>query len=154
MRSASSNRAQPRAHILLVDDNQDGLVARRSVLEELGHDVISARCGSDALRAVAEKNPDLIITAYSMSPTNSLELIAELRQQNFTKPIILLSGLAETLGFTPKNTGADAVIQKSANEVAHLIRHTQRLLSAPKKAAGTSRRSSRNLRSKTAANDY
>ncbi|MBV9157963.1 MAG: response regulator, partial [Acidobacteriaceae bacterium] len=54
--------------ILLVDDNQDGTVARRSVLEELGYNVISASCGLDALQQVQNQNFDLIITDYKMAP--------------------------------------------------------------------------------------
>jgi hypothetical protein len=34
----------------------------------------------------------------------------------------------EPLGLTEENTGADAVIPKSANEVAHLLRSVKRLV--------------------------
>ena len=71
-----------------------------------------------------------------MSPMDGLELIANLRKRGFQKPIILLSGFAETLGMRSENTGADVVIQKSSNEVANLVRYTRRLLT-PKKPAGT-----------------
>jgi CheY-like chemotaxis protein len=84
----------------------------------------------------AERSPDLIITDYRMSPMDGLELIALLRKRGFLNPIILLSGFAETLGMHSENTGADVVIQKSANEVANLVRHTKRLL-MPKKPAGS-----------------
>ena len=70
-----------------------------------------------------------------MSPMGGLELIGKLREQNFRGPIILLTGFAETLGLSPENTGADIVIQKSANEVAALVRNTKRLLNPPKKPA-------------------
>ena len=62
-----------------------------------------------------------------------LEFIGKLRERNFRGPIILLTGFAETLGLSPENTGADIVIQKSANEVAALVRNTKRLLNPPKK---------------------
>jgi CheY-like chemotaxis protein len=132
MRSVSSNRASKSALILLVDDNCDGIIARRSVLEELGYQVVSAGCGSDALNLHKEHNPDLVITDYRMYPMNGLELIAQLRQRGFSNPIILLSGFAETLGMRSETTGADVVIQKSSNEVVNLVRHTKRLLT-PKK---------------------
>jgi CheY-like chemotaxis protein len=136
MRSVSSQSAPSDALILLVDDNRDGIIARRSVLEELGYRVVTAGCGSDALDLHAERSPDLIITDYRMAPMNGLELIAQLRKRGFHNPIILLSGFAETLGMHSENTGADVVIQKSANEVANLVRHTKRLLT-PKKPAGS-----------------
>jgi CheY-like chemotaxis protein len=136
MRSASLPRASTPALILLVDDNPDGVMARRSVLEELGYRVITAGCGSDALQSIEESVFDLVITDYRMSPINGLELIARLRKKDFRNPIILLTGFAESLGLRPDNTGADIVIMKSANEVSNLVRHTKRLLN-PKKPPGT-----------------
>ena len=145
MRSVPVNRAPTHALILLVDDNKDGVIARRSVLEELGYQVVTAGCGSDALHLVEERNLDLVITDYRMSPMDGLELIARMRQNGFTNPIILLSGFAETLGMRSDTSGADVVIQKSANEVANLVRHTKRLLT-PKKPAGQAGRKPVNSR--------
>ena len=59
MRSVSSLRASTPALILLVDDNRDGVMARRSVLEELGYRVVTAGCGSDALQSIEESVFDL-----------------------------------------------------------------------------------------------
>jgi CheY-like chemotaxis protein len=137
MRSSRSNLLRKSATILLVDDNRDGVLARQSVLEELGYQVVPAHSGADALK-LTEKQPfDLIITDYKMSPMDGLALIAELRGREYTKPIILLSGFAESIGLSPENTGADSVIQKSSNEIATLLRQTGRLLS-PKKPAASS----------------
>src|SRR5690242_21446563 len=97
MRSVPSNRAQVPACILLVDDNRDGVIARRSVLEELGYKVVAAGCGTDALKTVEQQTFDLVITDYKMSPMNGLELITRLREKNFSNPIILLTGFADTL---------------------------------------------------------
>lgn len=135
MRSAPSNRVSNSASILLVDDNSDGILARRTVLEELGYKVVSAGCGSDALQKVAKQNFDLIVTDFKMEPMNGLELIAKLREASFVNPIILLTGFADSVGLKPENTGADVVIQKSSNEVATLLRHAKRLAQAPKKPA-------------------
>lgn len=135
MRSAPSYRAETPAVILLVDDNCDGVLARRALLEELGYKVISACCGSDALTFVEREHIDLIITDYRMAPVDGVEMITQLRQRNFCNPIILLTGFAESLGLGPENTGANVVVQKSANEVANLLRHTKRLLSPPRKPA-------------------
>jgi CheY-like chemotaxis protein len=137
MRSAPSHRAQVPASILLVDDNADGVVARRSVLEELGYKVVSASSGYDGLQTLEQQKFDLVITDYKMSPIDGLEFIATLRQRGFRIPVILLSGFAETIGFREDSSGADAVIQKSANEVAQLLRCTKRLLTPAKKPAAS-----------------
>ncbi len=128
--------------ILLVDDNLDGVLARQSVLEELGYHVVPAHCGSEALRLAEQQTFDLVITDYKMSPMDGLELIAELRRREFSNPIILLSGFAESIGLKPESTGADSVIQKSSNEISTLLRQTSRLLS-PKKPAASSRAKAR-----------
>ena len=148
MRSVSSFRASGHALILMVDDNRDGVLARRSVLEELGYEVISACCGADALKLVDEHEFDLVVTDFKMSPMDGLELIKNLRADEFSKPIILLSGFVENLGLRPESTGADAVVQKSANEVANLLRHTKRLLNPPRKPASGSGGPPRSTRGK------
>ncbi len=150
MRSAPSNRVSSSAHILLVDDNGDGILARRTVLEELGYNVVSAGCGADALQNVEKQNFDLVITDFKMAPMNGLQLIEKLRERNFSNPIILLTGFAESLGLKPDTTGADVVIQKSANEVATLVRHTKRLLHAPKKPARSHQARDKSARSRAA----
>jgi CheY-like chemotaxis protein len=119
--------------ILLVDDHADGLAARRSVLEELGYTVVTAGSGPDALEQAGKRAFDLVIADHKMLPMSGVELIARLRQRDFRKPIILLSGFVECLGLSEQATGADLVIQKSANEIARLIRSAQWLLGVPKK---------------------
>ena len=65
-----------------------------------------------------------------------------LRKQTPDIPIVLISGFVDTLGMNEANSGADAVIQKSANEVTHLVRAVNRLLRrkpAKKPMAGDTR---------------
>src|SRR5947209_5772895 len=139
MRSTQSNLAHHPALILLVDDNHDGILARRSILEELGYRVVTANSGAEALTRIEEQVFDLLITDYKMSPIDGLELIAELRKRQMSIPIILLTGFADTIGLSPGSTGADVVVQKSSNEVPTLVRSTKRLLAPPKKPAGSQR---------------
>jgi len=120
--------AAPSAHILLVDDNRLGLVARKSVLEELGYHITTALEGTTALELYAAGKFDLVITDYKMPKMNGLELIRRIRERAANAPIILISGYADALGMNEENTGADAVIPKSANEVVQLVRCVNRLL--------------------------
>ncbi len=123
------------AHILLVDDNRLGLVARKSVLEELGYQITTALEGVTALELYGAGKFDLVITDYKMPRMNGLELIQRIRELAANAPIILISGYADALGMNEENTGADAVIAKSANEVVQLVRCVSRLLrrGTPKK---------------------
>jgi len=114
--------------ILLVDDNVSGSTARKTVLEELGHKIHMASNGADALEQFSQNKYDLVVTDYKMPRMDGLELIARLRKQQPEIRIVLVSGFVDTLGLNEAITGADAVIQKSANEVTHLVRAVNRLL--------------------------
>src|SRR5579871_282306 len=116
------------ARILLVDDNTHGLAARKNVLEELGHQTVTAASGVEALECVAEHKFNLVVTDYKMPRMDGLELIVRLRKQSPGLPVILISGFVDTLGLNEQNTGADIVIQKSNHEVTHLVRAVGRLL--------------------------
>jgi CheY-like chemotaxis protein len=121
--------AHPGATILLVDDNPHGLVARRTVLEELGYAVHTRQSGAEALELFVSQPVDLVITDFRMPSMEGTELIARLRELRADLPIILLSGFVEPLGLTEKSTGADVVLSKSAGELGFLLRSVRRLLS-------------------------
>lgn len=127
MKTASS-AAKETSHILLVDDNSHGLIARKAVLEEVGYKVSTARSGEEALATYAERKFDLVVTDYKMPKMNGAELIQEIRKSDSKARIILLSGFVEPLGLNEKSTGADVVIAKSSGEVANLVRAVARLL--------------------------
>jgi CheY-like chemotaxis protein len=116
------------ARILLVDANANGLKARKTVLEELGYKTVTASCGDDALELFGRQKFDLVVTDYKMPRMDGLQLISCLRERAPEVPIVLISGFVETLGLSEQNTKADAVIQKSSNEVTHLTRSVARLL--------------------------
>jgi CheY-like chemotaxis protein len=116
------------SRILLVDDNANGLKARKMVLEELGYGIVTASNGHDALERFAPRTFDLVVTDYKMPRMDGLELIVHLRQIEPELLIILISGFVDSMGLNEENTKADAVIQKSANEVSHLSRAVARLL--------------------------
>lgn len=127
--------------ILLVDDNRDGLLVRRLLLEEQGCTVQSASNGEEGLKLFEAGVFDVIVTDYRMPRMNGLELIVRIRRLAPAARIILISALVEPLGLNEANTGADAVIGKTVNEPAQLARWVKRLLNrAPaRKPAGSQR---------------
>jgi CheY-like chemotaxis protein len=115
-------------NVLLVDDNRDGLLVRKALLEELGYCVTVAKNGEEGLKLFESSNFNVVVTDYRMPRMNGVELIEHIRKADPNARIILLSGFVEPLGLTEENTGADAVIAKSANEPAHLVRWIKRLV--------------------------
>lgn len=129
--------AQKAARILMVDDNGLGLVARKTVLEELGHRITVASTAMDALELFHTQSFDIVITDFKMPAMNGVELIARLREIRDDIATILISGFTDALGLNEATTGANAVIQKSAQEVPQLIKAVGKLTrTPPKKPAG------------------
>jgi len=118
-------------YILLVDDNRDGLLVRRSLLEEVGCRVKMAANGEEGLKLFEAEKFDVVVTDYRMPRMDGAELIQHIRKLDPNARVILLSGFVEPLGLTEQNTGADAVITKSSNEPAHLVRSVKRLANRP-----------------------
>jgi CheY-like chemotaxis protein len=114
--------------ILLVDDNRDGLLVRRSLLEEVGYRVQIACNGEEGLKLFESCHFDVVVTDYRMPRMDGAELIRRIRQLNPHARIILLSGFVVPLGLTEEVSGADVVIAKSAHEPVHLLSWVKRLV--------------------------
>jgi CheY-like chemotaxis protein len=116
------------ANILLVDDSRDGLLVRRALLEELGYSVQVAINGEEGLKLFESSSFDVVVTDYRMPMMDGRQLIQRIRQLDPNARVIMLSGFVDPLGLTEQNTGADAVIAKTSNEAAHLVRSVKRLV--------------------------
>jgi CheY-like chemotaxis protein len=125
--------------ILLIDDNRNGLLVRKSILEEHGLSVAPSSSAEDAVCAFRSSDFDLVITDYKMAKMSGEDVIRMVRESaKPSTPVVLISALVDTLGLTEKNTGADCVIPKSSTEAAHLVRAVNRLLRpAPRKSASS-----------------
>ena len=119
------------ARILIVDDNPSGLAARRSVLEELGHRVHTCASAPEALEHCRKTPFDIVVTDYRMPDMDGSVFIQELRKTHPQTGVIMISGFTDALGLNEASTGADVVIQKSAQEVGRLIRAVNRLSKKP-----------------------
>lgn len=128
MKNSQASAALRAARILLIDDNRNGLMVRKTVLEEQGYETEIASNGEDGLSKFQSHSFDLVVTDYRMPKMNGKEVIAEIRKVKKDMPVILVSGMVDPLGLNEQNTGADAVVAKTNNEVSHLLRAVTRLL--------------------------
>jgi CheY-like chemotaxis protein len=90
--------------ILVVDD--DALISMSTVdmLEDMGHQVLEASSGAQALEIVkAAKRVDLVITDYSMPGMNGAELALGLRQIRDDLPVLVATGYSDL----PQGAGID-----------------------------------------------
>jgi CheY-like chemotaxis protein len=119
------------AKILLIDDCRNGLLIRSALLEDMGCKVEIACNGEEGLKIFDHGHFDVVVTDYRMPGISGLEVIGKIREKDPLARIILLSAMAEPLGLTEENTGADAVIAKTFSEAALLPRTVKRLLNRP-----------------------
>lgn len=82
--------------IVAVDDDSLVLMNTAALLEDLGHSVIEANSGADAVAYVRD-NPDidLLITDQAMPAMTGIQLVGQLAQDYPDLPIILATGYAE-----------------------------------------------------------
>ncbi|MBD9586024.1 PAS domain S-box protein [Pseudomonas sp. PDM03] len=94
----------PRLCVLVVDDDSLVLTSTCLLLEDLGHQVISAVSGAQALTVLdSEQAIDLVITDMAMPQMNGAQLAQAIRSIRPDLPIILATGYAERLeGFATK----------------------------------------------------
>ncbi|MBD9462299.1 PAS domain-containing sensor histidine kinase [Pseudomonas sp. Pdm06] len=98
---AAIEEAPPPVHelkVLVVDDDSLVLTSTRLLIEDLGHRVLCAPSGAQALE-LYERNPDidLVITDMAMPQMDGAQLAKLLRDRQPTLPIILATGYAERL---------------------------------------------------------
>lgn len=86
-----------RQRILVVDDDAIILMNTAALLEDLGHDVIEAASGDEALVQL-RAHPDIaiLITDQAMPGMTGSELIAAARAERRELPVILATGYGET----------------------------------------------------------
>ncbi|AWN35742.1 MHYT domain-containing protein [Methylobacterium radiodurans] len=83
--------------VLVVDDDPLVLENTAAMLEDLGHRVIEARSGEEALSILRRtQRLDLIITDQAMPGMTGLQLAAQIAVERSGLPVILASGFAET----------------------------------------------------------
>ncbi|MBB3934229.1 PAS domain-containing hybrid sensor histidine kinase/response regulator [Aureimonas phyllosphaerae] len=86
----------PPARILVVDDDMLVSMSTVDMLRDLGHDVLEAASGAEALEILAQDGPfDLMITDYAMPRMNGAELARAARGSYPRLPILLATGNAE-----------------------------------------------------------
>ena len=81
--------------VLIVDDDGPSRAVLSIVCGARGHSVIEAACGADAMAAVTEWHPDLILLDVSLPDMSGLEVCRLVREAGTDIPILMLSGHAD-----------------------------------------------------------
>jgi PAS domain S-box-containing protein len=99
-----------RIEILLVDDRAENLLALEAILEPLGHTLIRAQSGEEALRAVLRHDFAVILLDVQMPGMNGFEVARIVKSRERTRhiPIIFLTAISkeDEYVFTGYSVGA------------------------------------------------
>ena len=93
---ASAARGARGERLLLVDDDTDVRDIVSRVLSELGYVVREASGGQEALAALSDFHPDLLIVDFAMPNMNGAEVVTSARGRNAHLKILFLSGYADS----------------------------------------------------------
>jgi CheY-like chemotaxis protein len=87
--------APEQVRILLVDDRPENLVALEAILSSLDHELVLARSGEEALKALLTHEFALILLDASMPGMDGFETAARIKRREKTRdtPIIFLTAL-------------------------------------------------------------
>lgn len=100
-----------RYRILLVDDEPTIRLIGAKLLESRGYEVLTAEDGFDALSALRESLPDIIISDLRMPSMNGFEFLSVVRHRFPHLPVIAISGEYSGVN-VPESVLADAFFEK------------------------------------------
>ncbi|WP_281179517.1 response regulator [Nocardia inohanensis] len=107
-----SNPAAAPIKVLVVDDEPQILRALRINLSVRGYEVTTAANGAAALRAAAEKHPDVVVLDLGLPDMDGIEVLAGLRGWTST-PVIVLSARTDSSDKVEAlDAGADDYVTK------------------------------------------
>lgn len=114
-----------RKTLLLIDDREDELGLRQSVLEHFGYGVLAAGTGQEGLELLASHAVDEVLLDYQMPEMNGEMVATEMRRTKPGVPILMLSGCVSV----PKSVRklVDGFIAKGVS-LEFLLREIERLL--------------------------
>jgi DNA-binding response OmpR family regulator len=111
----NSNNLERSVTILVVDDDEDCREMLKFLLENSSFRVLLAATAGEALRAVVNDKPDLIVTDLGLPDTDGLEFVRQLRKSPTFQsiPIIMISAFdLESYSETALEYGCDLILAK------------------------------------------
>jgi CheY-like chemotaxis protein len=81
--------------ILAVDDDPIVLLNTVTMLEDMGHEVVQARSGAEALELLEAQPFDLLLTDYAMPNMSGGDLVEKVRALRPDTQVIIVSGYAD-----------------------------------------------------------
>jgi DNA-binding response OmpR family regulator len=122
------------AKILVVDDDESIRRLVSFTLTDLGHEVVEAATGQEAISAVRDGEPVLIVLDVMMPGMDGLEVLKELRRLGLkrnTRVVLLTAKTQETDFVAGYNLGADDYLTKPFDPDELALQVTETLMLSP-----------------------
>ncbi len=104
-------RVDDKAKILLVDDREENLIALEAILSSLDQDLVRARSGEDALKALLTDEYAVILLDVVMPGMDGFETARDIKRRKKTRdlPIIFLTAVNSDPDYAFRGYAAGAV---------------------------------------------
>ena len=111
--AAKPRRPLPKLDILLVDDHAEVRATTAAVLGDMGHRVVEAANGSEALQALKDGKCrcDLLITDYAMPHLSGTDFLREARELCPEVPSLIITGYAEADAISDCPEGVEILLK-------------------------------------------
>jgi CheY-like chemotaxis protein len=80
------------ARVLIADDDAEARILVRRVLHDLGHQVLDAYDGAEALRLLEGTPFDLVVADVYLGEADGMELLVRIQQRGLRVPVLAISG--------------------------------------------------------------
>src|SRR5437868_6429742 len=104
-------RGEDQFSILIVDDKPEEMLALEAVLSELGHSIVKARSGREALRLLLKQDFAVILLDVNMPGLDGFETAELIRQRRTSEhtPIIFITAISTSENYIYKGYALGAV---------------------------------------------
>ena len=82
--------------VLIADDDQTIRMLLTDMLIDLGHAVVAAGNGAEAVELAAREQPDAVILDFLMPKLSGLDALRAMREQGLAMPAVLLSAISDS----------------------------------------------------------
>jgi CheY-like chemotaxis protein len=99
--------------VLIADDDQTIRALLGDILVDLGHTVVAAANGAEAVDLCMHEQPDVVILDFLMPKMSGLDALKEMRSRGLRMPAVLLTAISDaSLREVDGFEAPDAVLEK------------------------------------------
>jgi CheY-like chemotaxis protein len=99
--------------VLIADDDRTIRALLTDMLVDLGHTVVAAANGAEAVELAASENPHVVILDFLMPKLSGLDALKAMRERGLAMPAVLLTAISDTSMREVEDVDApEAVLEK------------------------------------------